>query len=210
MLGLRCEVGEDNSRRGRDGFRPGFGRSFIAFDFKREHLVIKAELVMPKENLPPALRPLDAEVAFDDIVSQGVNIRHKEIPSAGRQQKQYEVTFTVTCRRPPKFYTEFEASGSLKGSINEERGRGRMPVRRRATAIDFAITGVVSASALILLICADGDQRGTDQNRYGRSMRLRKYEFKTCCLICYVYMYSPLIGIPTAGLSISQLNNIPH
>jgi len=162
MLGSRCECGEERIKQGREGFQPGNGLSFLAFDFIRELLVIKAHLVMPEESLPPALRPLDAELAFDDIVSQGLHIVHKEIvPQPGRHrvlERHYEVTVTVTCRRPPRFFTAFEQNDALE----DMRDGRKMPYRRRATAMDFAITGVVRHNDQCLLTIADREGCGTD------------------------------------------------
>ena len=139
MLGARCKYGEDRTREGKDGFRAGFGLSFLAFDFQRELFVIKANLELDKTHVPPALRPLDAELAFDDIASQGIHIVDHEITRG--PQRLFEVTVTVTCRRPPRFYSEFEMREDMM------RGGGRTPHRRRATAMDFAISGVVSDMA---------------------------------------------------------------
>lgn len=148
MLGSRCEYGEDRTREGQFGFRPGNGLSFLAFDFVRELLVIKATLAMSRDSLPYALRPLDAELSFDDIAAQGIHIVHREIPPPpsrrGKVDAQYEVTVTVTCRRPPKFFTEFENEKQLGRSAADPR----LPYRRRATAMDFAITPVVRAFML--------------------------------------------------------------
>jgi RNA-dependent RNA polymerase len=142
MLGARCVYGEDKGRMGREGYKPGFGLSYLAFDFRREQIHIKAKLFIDDTHLPPALRPLDAELSFEDIANQGVHIVYKPVPpldlKPGRG-KESEVTVTITCRRPPRFYTAFEARDEMFQS-----GRGdRVPYRRRATAMDFATTGQV-------------------------------------------------------------------
>ena len=148
MLGSRCEYGKDFHRKGSHHTR--YGLSFIAFDFQRELLLIRAKLDMPDEYIPLALRPLDAELSFDDIVSQGIHIAHKEVwnpPSRHtKAETEFEVTVTVTCRRPPRFFTEFETNDDVDedDDMYEGRGRTRRTFRRRATAMDFAITGVVS------------------------------------------------------------------
>ncbi|OCF31540.1 RNA-dependent RNA polymerase 1 [Kwoniella heveanensis BCC8398] len=110
-------------------------KSYIAFDFKREALMIRAEMLLPPQHLPPALNPLDAELSFDDITSHGMYIT-----------RQYQggvstVTVTVSCRRPPKFRMIFEDSEKLRGIRDKE------PYRRRATAMDFAISGVAERDA---------------------------------------------------------------
>ena len=144
MLGSPCETGEDRSQEGKEGFRPGQVKSFIAFDFVREYLVIKATLAMPVQSLPPALRPLDAELCFDDIAAQGIHIADRPIlpkhDAQGKIESQFEVTLTVTSRRPPKFHVGFEPDDDTR----EAHIRGqRVPTKRRATAMDFAISGVV-------------------------------------------------------------------
>ncbi|WVR09516.1 hypothetical protein IAU60_006584 [Kwoniella sp. DSM 27419] len=131
ILGAACIKGVNQASR------EGHGRSFFAFDFRRELLVIRADLLLPKSQLPLALRPLDAELSFDDITSHGIHITHQTVNG------RYTVTVTVTCRRPPKFFAPFENSIELLGKV-----QGRMKVyRRRATAMDFAITGVAERNA---------------------------------------------------------------
>ena len=138
MLGAKCEFGEDKSREGLEGYKPHQGKSFLAFDFKRELLLIKATLVLPSESLPPALRPLDAELSFDDIASQGIRVHHVRPNNPHTGAVNFQVTVTVTCRRPPKFYTAFEPTREMR--LQKSR---RLPWRRRTTAMDFAISGVV-------------------------------------------------------------------
>jgi RNA-dependent RNA polymerase len=104
---------------------------------KREILMIKAKLMMGAEGLPPALKPLDAEFAFDDIAAQGIMIDEGST-AAGLTH----VTVTINCRRPPRFYVDFEKRGGLK----ERNGFGRRErdTKRRATAMDFAVSTLVS------------------------------------------------------------------
>lgn len=115
-------------------------RSYLAFDFHRETLYIKARLMgLSPDDLPAALRPIDAELSFDDIAAHGIRI--DQVPKSVRLRNQmiedgHEVTVTISIRRPPKFYTEFEAHDQLLGPKN-----GRQPARRRATAMDFVISG---------------------------------------------------------------------
>lgn len=154
MLGAACKVGEDLSRRDNYGNVKGFGFSYISFDFTRELLVIKATLLLHTAHLPAAFRPLDAELSFDDITSQGIHIIESEPklvhdPDTHRLERHYDVTVTVSMKRPPKFYTEFEQNETLFV------GGRNMPYRRRATAMDFAIGNPVShlPSACILKSC---------------------------------------------------------
>ncbi|ORX38450.1 RNA dependent RNA polymerase-domain-containing protein [Kockovaella imperatae] len=126
----------------RDGFKSTRGESYIAFDFKREHIAIRAKFKADESQLPPALRPLDAELAFDDIASEGIHIR--DVPVWG--QVKHEVTVTITCRRPPKFFAPFEVNQEDLVKMSEQERR-RLPRRRRATALDFAIAGVSERNA---------------------------------------------------------------
>lgn len=135
MLGFICDTSADRS----PGAREGQSKSYLAFDFQRELLVIKASSDFSATQVPLALRPLDAELAFDDIAAQGIHIikeRKKDNP------KVYEVTVTVSCRRPPKFYTPFEDSDRLLGETKRDNFPRKI-YRRRATAMDFAISGTV-------------------------------------------------------------------
>ncbi|WWD19157.1 hypothetical protein CI109_103615 [Kwoniella shandongensis] len=141
MFGAPCVKGEDHKTH--------HGLSFIAFDLRRELLVIKAEMKLPpmvKNQLPPALAPLDAELSFDDITSHGIHIRaepvHMGIGQNGMVTSELRVTVTVSCRRPPKFYTVFEANDQLLQGRN-----GKTPYRRRATMMDFASSGVSERDA---------------------------------------------------------------
>ena len=130
----------------REGFKNGRGQSYIAFDFKREQIHIRAKFVAHVSKLPPVLRPLDAELAFDDIASEGIHIKQTVRPEdAGRK----EVTVTITCRRPPKFYTPFEMRPEDLDDMPDYAQR-RLPYRRRATALDFAISPTVSRIACTL------------------------------------------------------------
>lgn len=141
MLGCRLEYGEDDSRRGPQSNRPGPGKSFIAFDFAREILVIKGGLKLPEQSLPSALKPLDAELSFDDIASGGIQIVDTPRPRQDGQPDQYEVTVTVSCRRPPKFFIQFK--DDREPSRDRKGGSSKTGYRRRATAMDFAISGAV-------------------------------------------------------------------
>ncbi|GFZ50894.1 hypothetical protein JCM24511_08652 [Saitozyma sp. JCM 24511] len=138
MLGGACEYGEDLSRVDRNGMSEGYGKSYLAFDFVRELLVIRGRLRLGG-SLPPALRPIDAELSFDDIASNGIRI--ETVPRifrrSGRETRGQEVTVTVGTRRPPKFFTVFEEFEKLMGASKSKR----MPYRRRATAMDFANAG---------------------------------------------------------------------
>lgn len=135
-----CE--EDMSRRHRNGEPTGEGVSYLAFDFTMEVIAVRAKLLLNTDSLPPALRPLDAEISFEDICSRGISIieeRFRPTNNApANQASTYQVTVTISTKRPPKFFTEFEQSNQLG-----RRPDGYVP-RRRATAIDFATTNVVS------------------------------------------------------------------
>ncbi|ORY35716.1 RNA dependent RNA polymerase-domain-containing protein [Naematelia encephala] len=148
MLGAKCRVGHDYSMAGRDRNRENMGTSFLAFDFNREVLHIKASLEIDPKNIPPALRPLDAELSFDDIASQGIVIEatnRNDVSFHGAPRKH--VTVTVTTRRPPRFFTEFERNDELLGMGHERERTGKLPYRRRATAMDFATSTVTELKA---------------------------------------------------------------
>lgn len=134
MLGAGCHYGEDTSKRYKNGEPTGDGISYLAFDFTMEFLVVRAKLMLNTEAIPPALRPLDAEISFDDITAGGISIVEERLNKPG--QTGWEVTVTVSCKRPPRFYSEFENSHDLKHAKFENR--------RRATAMDFALTNLVS------------------------------------------------------------------
>lgn len=142
MLAMECETGLDLSKLDNAMQGPKMGKSYIAFDFRRQLLAIKGQFRRLNGELPPALRPLDAELSFEDIASQGIDIESQPSPAAnGDNGKQFfDVTVTINTRRPPKFYCDFEGSDKL---LAESRNK-KIPVRRRATAIDFASTAVVS------------------------------------------------------------------
>ncbi|WWC93489.1 hypothetical protein V866_000324 [Kwoniella sp. B9012] len=132
ILGAGCETGVNREDWNKHG------RSFVAFDFKKEQLVLRAEMKLPRDKLPPALAPLDAELSFDDITSQGFYVTHEMVGGV------YNVVVTVSCRRPPKFYLKFEDAHLLR----ETDRKGFKQDRRRATAMDFAIsTGVPERDA---------------------------------------------------------------
>lgn len=150
MLGSQCQYGRDTSRdvdytspANQGLLQKGWGKSYLAFDFRRECLVIKSRLTLSDKLLPAALRPIDAELSFDDIASQGIRIEEtgiRRLDPSGQGHLQ-EVIVTVCIRRPPKFFTEFEDSDKLP----QMRGKGRdQPYRRRATAMDFAMGDTVS------------------------------------------------------------------
>ncbi|AFR96691.2 RNA-dependent RNA polymerase 1 [Cryptococcus neoformans C23] len=115
------------------------GRSILAFDLKREVLVIKAEMKLDPKILPPALNPLYAELSFDDINHQGIHITKRPLPDGLTQKDALEVTVTVSCRRPPKFYAPFDPGDKAPDYM---AGTKYLIDRRRATALDFAVSGV--------------------------------------------------------------------
>jgi RNA-dependent RNA polymerase len=146
MFAGRCECGEDKKATDHNGTPLGHGLSYLAFNFAKEMLVIKARLSFApgvgETMIPPALRPLDAELYFQDISSQGVHVKKTEIDPIykhGQVIKRFQVTVTINCRRPPKFYTELEDQEHF---LSDRRRQG--PMRRRATVMDFAITHIVS------------------------------------------------------------------
>jgi RNA-dependent RNA polymerase len=98
-----------------------------------EILVIRAKLMLDQKSLPPALRPLDCEISFDDIIRGGISIVEEKFTKPGFTG--WQVTVTVSCKRPPRYFTEFENSQELKRNQSENR--------RRATAMDFAQTNIV-------------------------------------------------------------------
>ena len=122
------------SRRHRNGELTGDGMSYLAFDFTMETLVVRAKCLLDQNALPAALRPLDCEISFDDITAGGISIIEQASSAPGLPGRQ--VTVTVSCKRPPRFFTEFENSHELP--------RARSENRRRATAMDFALTNMVS------------------------------------------------------------------
>jgi hypothetical protein len=135
MLGCRVEQGLDPNTL---ASRTQFGLSYLAFDFRRELLSFRGRLKVAKESLPRALQPLDAELSFSDISANGIQI--VDVKAEGNK---FSVTVTVNCRRPPKFYT------ALEGEDRTGYSNARFtPDRRRATAVDFAISGVVSVTLL--------------------------------------------------------------
>jgi RNA-dependent RNA polymerase len=127
MLGAGCEYGEDTSERRGDGI------SYLAFDFTMEVIAIRARLMLQQDKLPPALRPLEAEIAFDDICSRGISIIEEPSDKLVDGQKAWQVTVTLSCKRPARFFIEFEHANQLPS-------RGERVPRRRATAIDFAMS----------------------------------------------------------------------
>lgn len=129
MLGANVEYGEDMSNT---RIR-GVGKSYLSFDWSDEAIHMKSVLKINSALLPPALRPLDAELAFDDVASQGIMIDNQRVGD------RHHVIVTISVRRPPKFFIPFEGQG-----FGREVSRMH---RRRATAMDFAASGVVSHAA---------------------------------------------------------------
>jgi RNA-dependent RNA polymerase len=131
MLGAKVEYGEDeNNHR-----HPGIGLSYLSFDWTNENLLMKARMEIDAHKLPPALRPLDAELSFDDIASQGIMIDEKCLnPTAQTHAQMFSVTITISTRRPPWFFIPWEGL---------DYGQSTRLHRRRSTAMDFAISGVV-------------------------------------------------------------------
>ncbi|ODO01343.1 hypothetical protein I350_06162 [Cryptococcus amylolentus CBS 6273] len=119
VFGGECVKGPDGRRN----------TSFIAFDFKREQLVFKVTTRLDFRRTPPVLHPIDAELSFNDITQRGIHITKRALPSAMRNPDLLEVTVTVGCRRPPRFYVHLDRS------------------RRRATVMDFMISGAVEREA---------------------------------------------------------------
>lgn len=137
------------------------GKSYLLFDWKREVLEFRARFNLPPEQLPAVLRPVDAELPFEDIALGGILIQEEDHSSrygvpAGQR---LSVTVTVSTRRPPKFVVGYR--------INEETAtRVRQADlskvhRRRATAMDFAAESTVRPRDLTSLL-ADGKQAEQD------------------------------------------------
>ncbi|RXK35060.1 hypothetical protein M231_07680 [Tremella mesenterica] len=145
VLGAKCAHGTDMSRLDPDGNPLGYGKSYVGFDFQRETVHVKAGLIFPSElqaerNLPPALRPVNAEISFEDITSQGISLQsHTGTFPDGRPR--YIVTMTVSLRRPPKFFVDFEDDEGLFSR------RRKTPLKRRATAMDFSTSGITETEA---------------------------------------------------------------
>lgn len=116
----------------------GMGKSYLAFDWTNENILMKAQMTIDPSKLPPALRPMDAELSFEDIASQGVMIDVKESANTAGMDKKASVTVTICTRRPPKFFIPFEAT-----PYPGEYRIGPKIKRRRSTAMDFAIGGKV-------------------------------------------------------------------
>jgi RNA-dependent RNA polymerase len=125
MLGAKVETGEDTSNTR----IPGVGKSCLSFDWSDETIHMKSVMKINSALLPPALRPLDAELAFDDVASQGIIIDDKRVGD------RHHVIVTISVRRPPKYFIPLEGPG-----FGREMYRMH---RRRATAMDFAVSGVV-------------------------------------------------------------------
>lgn len=131
MFGARCKHGADPESKS------GYGFSYLAFDFKRELLVIKAQFKQVKEVLPPAFLPFDAELPFSDISKRGIHVVTQAHSLGG-----VILTVTATCRRPPRFFAVFE--DQKPEMVQYEKTRGGNVYRRRATAIDFVLSKRVS------------------------------------------------------------------
>ena len=134
MLAGTCDTEVDRSRRKKNGEPLGYLKSYLAFNFDKQNFAIRATMKFGDgPNLPPALRPLDAELSFEDITSHGISLTHVKEFRMNRREPVYKVTMTISLRRPPKFYTEFEENDNMFG-------REGVPYRRRATAMDFGMT----------------------------------------------------------------------
>jgi len=134
MLGAKVEYGEDfNNRR-----VPGLGLSYLSFDWTNEKILMKARMNIEASKLPPALRPLDAELSFDDIASQGIMMEEKCLnPSSSPHTQIFSVVLTLSTRRPPRFFIPWEGPAFSQSTRLH---------KRRSTAMDFAICGTVSLS----------------------------------------------------------------
>ncbi|WWC63397.1 uncharacterized protein I303_105997 [Kwoniella dejecticola CBS 10117] len=128
FLGAGCETADNPE----DPYK--HGKSYIAFNFRKEQLVLRADMQLPKDKMPAALTPLDAELSFDDITSHGFYVTHERV------RDSFRVVVTVSCRRPPKFYVKFEDPNRLS---NKDR-MGHQQDRRRATAMDFTLSNGVA------------------------------------------------------------------
>ncbi|RSH88373.1 uncharacterized protein EHS24_000913 [Apiotrichum porosum] len=137
---------------GLDPTRPGNGRSLLAFDFKRELLVIRTEFEVEQKlvkDLPPVFRPVNAELPFSDISRHGIHFVEE-----ARQGGRTTLVVTVAFRRPPRFFTPFEKDVAR---FNEHAmARGRAVYRRRATAMDFAVSETKEKDAGTLRAIPDG------------------------------------------------------
>jgi len=132
MLGANVEYGEDHNNHR----HPGIGLSYLSFDWTNENILMKARMKIEASKLPPALRPMDAELSFDDIASQGIMIDERCLnPTASATSQMFSVTITISTRRPPRFQIPWEGP---------DHGYSTRLHRRRSTAMDFAISGIVS------------------------------------------------------------------
>lgn len=117
--------------------------SFVSFDFQRELLVFKCspktDRLNEEHKLPPVLLPLDCELPWSDIASHGIDI--EEVKNGGMRQS---VVVTATCRRPPRYFVPFEEPTDRL-------------YRRRATEMDFNVSGKVGYS----MLASDTRQRRT-------------------------------------------------
>lgn len=135
MLGASVEYGIDEDSKP----IKGMGKSYLAFDWKNENILMKATMTIDPAKLPPALRPMEAELSFDDIAAQGIIIDEKiSNPESRPGDRVFAVTVTICTRRPPKFFIPVEVQVRYRGGV------GARAERRRGTAMDFAISGIVS------------------------------------------------------------------
>jgi len=126
-VALQCKLGDDPVTRRR--------YCYLSFDFERELLALKATFLV-ESKLPPAMSPLDAELPFDDITSQGIHI-HEGPYDPSDYNGRRQVTVTISCKRPPKFKIQFQ-------DPDDPCYDERYATKRRATAMDFALTDAVS------------------------------------------------------------------
>ncbi|ODN90833.1 RNA-dependent RNA polymerase 1 [Cryptococcus wingfieldii CBS 7118] len=172
VFGAACIKGQDER---------GLGRSFISFDLKREILVIKATTKLDPRILPPALNPLSAELSFNDITHQGIHITKKPLSDAIGNPDLLEVTVTVSCRRPPKFFTDFDPGDDVPQYL---QGTRYSLYRRRATAMDFTTSGVREREAGSIPAIPEGPcAYPTFWNTYRWVFRMdrKKYDRITAC-----------------------------
>jgi RNA-dependent RNA polymerase len=145
MFGGKCRHGADQTNR------LHYGYSFLAFNFKKEVLSIKSEFMFTAgagakqpggddsaAKLPPAFSPLDAELPFTDISREGIRVKEEN-----RIDGRVTLTVTVTCRRPPRFFTAFEKKHGFFNENEPTRRSNGGVHRRRATAMDFVASGRV-------------------------------------------------------------------
>jgi len=140
MFGSQCKHGPDPANN------LGYGYSFLAFDFKREMLVIKSQFktTVGSTPLPPAFRPLDAELPFGNISKQGIHVKEER-----RADGAVNLIVTVTCRCPPKFFAPMEQGEDSRPDNHRRPRQAGIVYRRRATAMDFVISDTVCANCTL-------------------------------------------------------------